>query len=233
MKKLGIMQPYLFPYIGYFQLINAVDKFVVYNDVSFIKQGWINRNNILVNGRPFLFTIPVKNISSYSLIREVEVSYDIEWRSKLLKTIQESYRKAPYFKNAFQIIENTFYTKEQYISRLATKSILEIAKYLEIETELQESSAIYQNNGLRSQARVIDICKKELTSQYINPIGGNKLYCKDVFKDHGLQLNFIKTCPLKYNQFKSNFVGNLSIIDVLMFNSPSEVSMMLKEYELL
>jgi WbqC-like protein family len=233
MKKLGIMQPYLFPYIGYFQLINAVDKFVVYDDVSFIKQGWINRNNILVNGRPFLFTIPVKNISSYSLIHEVEVSYDIEWRSKLLKTIQESYRKAPYFKNAFQIIENTFDTKEQYISKLATKSILEIAKYLEIETELQESSASYQNNKLRSQSRVIDICKKELTSHYINPIGGNELYCKDAFKYHDLQLNFIKTCPLKYNQFKSNFVGNLSIIDVLMFNSPSEVIMMLQEYELL
>jgi WbqC-like protein family len=233
MKKLGIMQPYLFPYIGYFQLINAVDKFVVYDDVSFIKQGWINRNNILVNGRTFLFTIPVENISSYSLIREVEVSYAIQWKSKLFKTIQESYRKAPYFDNTFQIIENTFSTDERYISKLATKSILEVAEYLALETDLQESSTSYQNNDLRSQERVIDICKKELTSQYINPIGGKELYCKDAFRNQGIQLDFIKTCPLQYKQFKNSFIGNLSIIDILMFNSPSEINIMLQGYELL
>ena len=232
MKKLAIMQPYLFPYIGYFQLIHAVDKFITYDDVAFIKQGWINRNNILVNGSPFLFTIPVKNISSYSLIHETEVSYNIDWRSKLFKTIQESYRKAPYFENVFQIIENTFTTDEQYISRIATKSILEVVKYLGLQTDFQESSASYQNSYLRSQERVIDICEKELASQYINPIGGKELYSKNIFKAQNIQLNFIKTHPIKYEQFKNSFVSNLSIIDVLMFNSPAEMNLILQSYEL-
>jgi WbqC-like protein family len=233
MKKLAIMQPYLFPYIGYFQLINAVDKFVAYDDVAFIKQGWINRNNILVNGSPFLFTIPVKNISSYSLICETEVSYDIDWRSKLFKTIQESYRKAPYFKTAFQIIENTFATEERYISRIATKSILEIVRYLGLKTDLKESSASYLNSGLSSQERVIDICRKELASQYINPIGGKELYSKDIFSSQGIQLNFIKARSIKYKQFNNSFVSSLSTIDILMFNSPSEINIMLQAYELL
>jgi WbqC-like protein family len=233
MKKLAIMQPYLFPYIGYFQLINAVDKFVVYDDVAFIKQGWINRNNILVNGNRFLFTIPVKNISSYSLIRETEVSYDIDWRSKLFKTIQESYRKAPYFKTVFQIIENTFATDEKYISVMAIKSILEIVRYLGLQTDFKESSTSYLNSELSSQERVIDICKKELASQYINPIGGKALYCKDVFTAQGIQLNFVKTHPIQYKQFKNSFVSSLSTIDILMFNSPLEVNIMLQAYDLL
>lgn len=232
MKKLAIMQPYLFPYIGYFQLINAVDKFVTYDDVAFIKQGWINRNNILVNGNPFLFTIPVKNISSYSLINETEVSYNNDWKSKLFKTIQESYRKAPYFENIFQIIENTFTTDERYISKIATKSILEIVKYLELQTEFQESSTSYQNSGLRSQERVLDICKKELANQYINPIGGKGLYSKSTFKIQHIQLDFMKTHPVEYRQLKNGFVSNLSIIDVLMFNSPVEINLMLQSYEL-
>jgi hypothetical protein len=233
MKKLAVMQPYLFPYIGYFQLINAVDKFVAYDDVTFIKQGWINRNNILVNGNPFLFTIPVKNISSYSLINEIEVSYNIDWRPKLFKTIQESYRKAPYFENVFPIIENTFATDEQYISRMATKSILEIVRYLGLQIDFQESSTSYHNSELTSQERVLDICKKEVASQYINPIGGKELYSKDVFKAQDIQLNFIKTHPIKYRQFKNSFVSNLSIIDVLMFNSTADINLILQSYDLL
>jgi WbqC-like protein family len=233
MKKLAIMQPYLFPYIGYFQLINAADKFVVYDDVTFIKQGWINRNNILLNGSPFLFTIPIKNISSYSLICETEVSYKVDWKSKLLKTIQQSYRKSPYFEIVFPIIENTFTTQECYISKIAVKSINEIVRYLGLSTEVQESSNSYLNNELSSQERIIDICKQESASQYINPIGGKYLYSKDVFKENGIQLGFIQSQPIQYKQFKDKFVSSLSILDVIMFNSPDEVNIMLQKYELI
>jgi WbqC-like protein family len=233
MKKLAIMQPYLFPYIGYFQLINAVDKFVAYDDVAFIKQGWINRNNILLNGNPFLFTIPAKNISSYSLICKMEASYSIDWKTNLLKTIKQCYGKAPYFNRIFQIIENTFVNEDQYVSQIAMRSIHEVARYLELQTEIKNSSASYLNNELSSQERILDICKKESASQYINPIGGRNLYSKDIFVVNGIQLNFIKSQPIQYKQFKHTFVPNLSIIDVLMFNSPEEVNIMLKKYELL
>jgi WbqC-like protein family len=233
MKKLAIMQPYLFPYIGYFQLINAVDKFVAYDDVTFIKQGWINRNNILVNGHPFLFTVPVKNISSYSLILETEAVNKIDWKTKLLKTIEYSYKKAPYYQGVFQIIDSTFASDNQYISKIAMNSIKAVVGYLELNTELQDSSTCYTNNKLNSQERVLDICQQELASQYINPIGGRELYSKHIFKARGIDLNFIKSNPIRYKQIKDEFIPNLSIIDVLMFNSPQEVKAMLRQYELI
>jgi WbqC-like protein family len=232
-KKLAIMQPYLFPYIGYFQLINAVDKFVVYDDVAFIKQGWINRNNILVNSHSFLFTVPVKNISSYSLILDTEVANGIDWQTKLLKTIKYSYQKAPYYQKVFQIIENVFTSDNQYISRVAINSIKEVIKYLEISTELQDSSTSYKNNTLSAQARVLDICQQELASQYINPIGGIELYSKNAFRNQGIELSFIDSKPIRYKQVKNNFIPNLSIIDILMFNSPEEVKAKLQQYELI
>jgi hypothetical protein len=233
MKRIAIMQPYLFPYIGYFQLINAVDKFVAYDDVTFIKQGWINRNNILVNGHPFLFTVPVKNISSYSLILETEVANEIDWRTKTLKTIEYSYRKSPYYHRVFQIIENTLASDDKYISRVAVNSIKAVASYLELHTEVKDSSTSYLNNTLNSQERVLDICKQELASQYINPIGGRELYSKNIFKARGIDLSFIKSKPIRYKQHRNDFIPNLSIIDVLMFNSPQEIKAMLQQYELI
>jgi WbqC-like protein family len=233
MKKLAIMQPYLFPYIGYFQLINAVDKFVAYDDVAFIKQGWINRNNILVNGNPFLFTVPVKNISSYSLILDTAVTYEIEWKTKIFKTIKQSYQKAPYYSAVFSIIESVFNIEEQYISKMAMNSIRQVALYLGLHTDLKDSSVSYANSKLNGQARVLDICQQEMATQYINPIGGKELYSKDGFKIKGVELAFIKSKSIQYKQIKNNFMPNLSIIDVLMFNSPSEVRELLQQYELL
>jgi signal recognition particle subunit SEC65 len=233
MKKLAIMQPYLFPYLGYFQLINAVDKFVIHDDVTFIKQGWINRNNILSNNNPLLFTIPIKKINSRLLICEAMVSYDFDWKLKILNTIKNSYRKAPYFEEVFQIVENTFLNKESNISKIAIKSLSEVMSYLGLKIDLSESSNSYPKSELRSQEKVLDICKKESAIQYINPIGGQELYSKSDFSQYGIQLNFIKMRPVQYKQFENIFAPNLSIIDVLMFNSPQEVKEMLQQYELI
>ena len=165
--KIAIMQPYLFPYIGYFQLINAVDKFIVYDDVNFIKQGWINRNNILVNGKAFLFSAPVVNISSYSLINQTEISYKIDWSNKLLKTIRLSYQKSPYFSNIFFLLEELFSQKDQFISELALKSIKLVTNYLDIKTEIRETTQHYMNAQLAAQNRILDICKIEKATNYI------------------------------------------------------------------
>ena len=234
--KLAIMQPYLFPYIGYFQLINTVDKFVIYDDVNFIKQGWINRNNILVQGKPYLFTLPLKNQSSFSKINEVFVNstqYD-SWRKKSIRTLEQSYKKAPFFKDVYDLVDNVLDVgdKEIDIATIATKSLVEISKYLEIKTEFVFSSSIYDNDELSGKTRVIDICKKENATSYINPIGGQELYDKVFFKESGLELSFIKTMPIEYNQFKNGFVPWLSIIDVLMFNSIEETKFLLNKFEL-
>lgn len=233
--KIAIMQPYLFPYIGYFQLINAVEKFIIYDDVNFIKQGWINRNNILVNGSKYLFLLPIEKISSFKKINETKINLNIYNKSKkkLLKTVEQSYRKAPFYKNTMPLIEKTFELDSKYISDFAKQSITEICSYLEIKTEIVKSSGIYDNGNLKSADRLIDICKKENATQYINPIGGQELYSKQEFETQNIKLNFLKTKELKYRQFKNTFVPNLSIIDLLMFCPKEDAKNMLLKYELI
>lgn len=233
--KVAIMQPYLFPYIGYFQLIAAVDKFVVYDDVNFIKGGWINRNNILVNKKSTLFTVPLHNSSSFMLINETRINlkfYTI-WKIKFLRTIEQSYKKAPFFNEVYALIANVLDNYEgDLISKLAVNSIKSVCEYLKIQTEIIPTSEIYNNKNFSGQERVLDICSIENATDYINPIGGLQLYSKETFKEKELILNFIKSLPIEYKQFNNEFIPWLSIIDVLMFNSVDEVKIILDKYEL-
>ncbi|MEA5457477.1 WbqC family protein [Arcicella sp. LKC2W] len=230
--KLAIMQPYIFPYIGYFQLINAVDKFVIYDDVNFINRGWINRNRILVNGKDSLFTIPLKDASQNKLINEIDINWDAAWKNKFLKTIEQSYKKAPFYKEGLEIIEKTLNIEDLNTSNVIFNNLKVICEYLDITTELIPSSAIYQNTDLKAQERILDICLQEKANHYINPIGGLELYDKSYFESKDLKLNFIKAKPIFYPQFKNEFVPWLSMIDVLMFNSKETIQGFLNEYEL-
>ena len=233
--KLAIMQPYLFPYIGYFQLVAAVNKFVIYDDVNFIKGGWINRNNILINKKSNLFTVPLNKASSNTLINETTINlkfYNI-WKVKFLRSIEQSYKKSPYFTDVYNLIENVLEINENdLISELAVNSIKNVCDYLQLDTEICETSENYNNKIKSGQERVLDICGIEKASHYINPIGGIELYSKNTFKENGIVLNFIKSKPIIYSQFDNDFSPWLSIIDVLMFNSISEVSTMVNQYEL-
>ncbi|MGN6800610.1 MAG: WbqC family protein [Ginsengibacter sp.] len=232
--KLAIMQPYFFPYLGYFQLINAVDKFVIYDDITFIKQGWINRNYILLNGDKHLFTIPLKNISSNALIHETKVApKPFNWQHKLLQTFQQAYQKAPFFKDVFPLLEIIIAgSTGKSIADIARKSIISVLNYLDIKTVIIASSAVYKNDSLKNTSRVIDICQKEAACVYLNAAGGFGLYNKEEFSSHGIQLKFIQSALQPYNQFQNNFISSLSIIDVLMFNSADRVREMLNDYKL-
>ena len=230
--KLGIMQPYIFPYIGYFQLINAVDKFVIYDDVNFINKGWINRNRILNNGKDSLFTIPLKEASQNKLINEIDVNWDSAWKSKFIKTLEQCYKKAPFYSEILPIIEQTLSIDNEPVSKVIEHNLRLICNYLGIKTTIISSSAIYQNTHLKAQERILDICLQEKSSQYINPIGGLELYDKDFFEAKNLQLSFIKSNPIEYPQFKNEFVPWLSMIDVLMFNSKEKIKEFLDNYEL-
>ena len=235
--KIAIMQPYLFPYIGYLQLINAVDKFIIYDDVNFIKQGWINRNQILVQGSKQLFTVPLQKQSSFLKINETYLNQNQfeKWKIKFLRTIEQSYKKAPFFKEINQLVIDVLSNVKDgvTISSLAIKSLLKISNFLELETEFVLTSKLYNNDNLSGQVRVIDICKKEEAKQYINPIGGLDLYQKEIFYKENIQLNFLKSNYIEYKQFKNEFVPWLSIIDVMMFNTKEEVKDMLNDYSLI
>ena len=230
--KIGIMQPYIFPYIGYFQLINAVDKFILYDDVNFINKGWINRNRMLNNGKDSLFSIPLKEASQNKLINKIEVNWDSAWKSKFLKTLEQCYKKAPFYQETLLIIQQTLNVDNEPISKIVEHNLRLICKYLDIKTEIVSSSAIYQNSHLKAQERILAICLQEKATQYINPIGGLELYDKDFFEAQNIQLNFIKSKLIQYPQFKNEFVPWLSMIDVLMFNSKEEIISFINNYEL-
>lgn len=230
--KLAIMQPYIFPYIGYFQLIKAVDKFVLYDDVNFINRGWINRNRILVNGKDSMFTIPLKDASQNKLINEIDVNWDKNWKSKFLKTIEQSYKKAPFYSEVLLIIEKSIEADGGQFSKVVEQNLRLICEYLAIKTEIISSSSIYQNTDKKAQERILDICSQENANHYINPIGGLELYDKEVFTKENMVMNFMKSKSVEYTQFKNDFVPWLSIIDVLMFNSKAEINKFLDNYEL-
>lgn len=234
--KLAIMQPYIFPYIGYFQLISAVDKFVIYDDVNFIKQGWINRNNILVNQNPFLFTVPLETASSFNKINDTMLNQKFyrSWVSKFIKTIEQNYNKSAYFNQTLNIIKEVFESDCKSIAQLSSKSIFVVSDYLGLDTNFITSSTIYLNSDLKGKGRVLDICMKEGATQYINPIGGTELYNKLEFKEKGIKLDFIKPKNISYNQYTNEeHIPWLSMIDVLMFNGKDEINKLLKEYNLI
>lgn len=229
--KVAIMQPYVFPYLGYFQLVNAVDKFIFFNDVNYIKKGWINKNTILVNNAPHKFSIPVKDSSQNKLISEVELSDYDKWSEKFMKTFFSSYKQAPHFKMVSTLISAVIQQPHKTIEELAISSVKSIATYLELATQFERSSEIDYDRTVESgEKKIIDICRIQHAETYINPYNGRDLYDASVFRQHNLQLNFIRMDELSYMQFqKEKFVPSLSIIDVLMFNDKDEIKNLLKK----
>jgi hypothetical protein len=230
--KLAIMQPYLFPYIGYFQLLNAVDKFIVYDDVNFIKRGWINRNRLLVDGQEYLFTVPLQKVSQNRLIKDTKHNIDEKWKNKFYSLLNHSYKKAPYFLEVIDIVQNSFNQKSPFLIDIQMKTLQLIQDFLKIETVITLNSAFHGLGNLSGQERIIDICLRESASSYINPIGGRNLYQHNLFQKNGVNLQFIASREVKYTQFDNPFLPSLSIIDVMMFNSIDAIQSFLNQCEI-
>lgn len=234
-KKIAIMQPYLFPYIGYWQLLNAVDEFVVYDDVNYIKKGWINRNNILLDTHSHLLTLSLLHASQNKLINEIEILDDGKNKEHFLHIIENSYKKAPYFNEVQPLLEQIILNSENNIAKYIYFSLLKISEYLEIKSKLLVSSNIEKNNALKGDDKIAHICQILNANIYINPIGGMDIYHEEKFTGKNMQLYFIETdfSKIKYTQFRNEHIKGLSIIDVMMFNSVSEIKEMLEAYNLI
>ena len=230
--KLGIMQPYFLPYIGYWQLMNQVDKYVVYDDVNYIKGGWINRNRILVNDGVHYLNLQMIGASPNKLINEVGVNRDIRLVNRNLRLLENAYRRAPHFQEAYELMERIFSIDESNVALYNMEHMKIICNYLGIETELILSSELEKRNELKGQDKVLHICELLKATEYYNAIGGQDLYSFEAFAERGIQLKFIKTNDIQYKQFGETFYPNLSILDVIMFNSREEVQRMLNEYTL-
>jgi hypothetical protein len=218
------MQPYFLPYIGYFQLINAVDEFVIYDNIEFTKKGWINRNRILVNGRDAYITLPLKQDSDYLDVRErfLADSWPLE-KKTILNKIAGAYRKAPYFEFVYPLIEKIVLFNGNNLFQFIYNSISLVNEYLQIHTPVLVSSTILIDHELQAEKKVVALCKARYAAEYVNPIGGLNLYHKDEFQREGLSLQFLKSDDLVYKQFDHDFVPWLSIVDVMMFNSQDEI----------
>ena len=226
------MQPYYFPYIGYWQLLNAVDKYVIFDDVNYIKRGWINRNRILFRGEPRYFNVYLKAVSQNKLINQIEVIEHGE-NDKNLGIIKEAYNNAPYFEGTFPIIKKILENEEKNLARFNGFLIKTIRDYLGMNTTLLYSSDIEKDQSLKGQYKILTICEKLGATEYINAIGGMELYDSDVFRRRAIDLFFLKTGNIEYKQFNNEFVSNLSIIDVLMFNPIETIRSYLNNYELI
>lgn len=235
----GAMQPYFMPYIGYFQLMKAVDKYVIADDYNFIKDGWSNRNNILVAKQKHLFSISLNKASSYKTYNEITI---LDNFAKLKKTLCFNYAKAPFFNQTMDLLDSVFSFPDKQFTTFVKHSFDQILSYLEIKTELIFSSQLEKDNSLRfkqetsrKEDRFLDICKTVGADICYNAIGGQELYSKKRFEENGITLLFLKTNEdLTYEQFPNMpFVPNLSIIDVLMFNSPKDINQLLDQYQLI
>jgi len=232
--RLAIMQPYFFPYIGYFQLMNAVDQFVIYDNIQFTKKGWIHRNRILSEGKDVYISLSLKKDSDYLDICDRTLADDFEKaNNKLLRRIESSYRKAPHFHDFFPVVEAVLSFPDRNLFRFVANSLQAVAAYLNIETTVIHSSDIGIDHSLHGQERVLSICKHLEAKTYINSSGGIELYSSDRFRDEGIDLKFLQPQLNAYDQKCTQFVSALSIIDVLMFNSCNQIFESLSDCELI
>lgn len=222
--KAAVMQPYFLPYIGYFQLIHAVDVFVVYDNIEYTKKGWINRNRMLKTGKDEYFSLPLKNDSDYLHInrRRLAEGWPRE-AGRLLNRIRETYRKAPFFTEGYALAEEIITYPDPGLFGFIHHSLQKVCGYLDIRTRFVVSSTLDIDHTLKSEAKVLAICQALQADVYINPIGGTELYSAGRFGQQGIELLFLRPVPFVYAQFSSDFAPWLSILDVIMFNGREQV----------
>lgn len=254
--RLAIMQPYFFPYVGYFQLIQAVDKIILHDGVDYIKKGWMNRNRLRhPSGEVYYITAPVRDGGLARPIREVQTAEEPRWRGRLLAQVHHDYRRAPYYGEVFALLERALALDTPSLARLNARAIALICEYLALPTQIAPDASAY--DGIerelralpedpsppapgealapdRKSLRILKICQQEGATGYVNAIGGQALYDQAVFARHGVELRFIRTLPHSYPQGASGeFVPHLSILDVLMHCGPAGARALLDRYELI
>lgn len=230
---MAIMQPYFFPYLGYFQLINQVENFIFHDNVQYIKAGWINRNRILRARKGVWLSFPVLAAPHTRSIDQRFYQPTISNKLRLLHAIKQSYCKSPYFSEIFPLLQQIMSFNDANVANFNINLICRLAQHLKISSKFIRASDMVPNNSLKGQARVIDLCQRSGAKRYINPIGGTKLYQSSAFAEAGIDLGFLKPTIAEYQQFDPVFVPDLSIIDVMMFNHPEQIAVMLNQCQLM
>lgn len=230
---IAIMQPYFFPYIGYWQLIHAVDVFVVGDSVHYIKHGWINRNRILgEGGQPQYFGIEVSHASCNRLISETKRVVSRKQAEYLCRVLKFYYGKAPHYNEAMEVIKPILLDEEPDLTHYLVRGLRTVADYLGITTEFRLLSEVSDRWEYRAPEIIRRTCEHFGFTDYINPSGaGMGYYDKDAFREMGINLHFLRrNDDIRYKQRSDEFVPDLSIIDVMMYCSRDEIHDMLDRY---
>jgi hypothetical protein len=235
-KKIGIMQPYFFPYIGYFSLIKHTDKFVLFDPVQFIRHGWIERNRVLKQDEGWLYIkVPLLKESRSVLIQDTKVDNTQDWRSKIEAQLQPYKKIAPYYEAVSRLVKDSIAPDFSTIMQVNRATLTAVCNYLGINTPLE----VFSDMGLKIETPntpdewALNICKAlgDVT-EYWNPPGGQEFFDKSKYDAAGIRLNFQQVKLQEYDQKRKPFEAGLSIIDVMMFNSPEQINVMMDTYEL-
>jgi len=209
------MQPYFLPYIGYFQLMAAVDAFVVYDNIKFTKSGWINRNRLLLDGRDTLFSLPIQKASDALDVVDRSIAEDFELL-KVRAKFATAYAKSPGFVPGMQLVDEVLAGSRANLFEFLHAGLRRVRDHLGITAPIIVSSTVPIDHGLKGQRKVLALCEALGASTYLNAIGGLDLYGATDFASRGIALQFLKPRLTPYPQACPAFVPALSIIDVLM-----------------
>lgn len=212
----ALMQPYLLPYLGYFHLMSAVDRFIIHDDVQYIKGGWINRNRFLRDGEPVIFTLPVRQGGHNRLISESHYADQLpEALSRILRQFDAAYRGSDHYRAVVTFLRGVAPLGERSVVTFNAFMLRVLAKTFGLRASFSLSSELGIDPRSRGQDRVIEICRRVGADCYLNPLGGRDLYDREAFARAGLHLGFIESTFLQYPQASNSFVPALSIVDVL------------------
>lgn len=223
----AVMQPYLFPYLGYYQLLHHADVFVLYDDAHFIQRGFINRNRLLANGRPQRFTIPVIGASQNRRIRELRFGDD---RGKLAGSLRHHYAGTPEFARVLPLVESVLAEPERDVTQVCRASLQRVMDYLELPCAIRQSSELDYDRDADAAGKLASLCQTLGSNCYVNPVGGRDLYREADFRERGVTLSFLRMDAVTYPQAGGPFVPDLSIIDLLMWCTPERAREMLGRY---
>ncbi|KOS69857.1 hypothetical protein AEA09_12940 [Lysinibacillus contaminans] len=231
--RVAIMQPYFFPYIGYFSLLQAADMFVILDTVQFQRKSWMTRNKIIsLKGDSTYIKLPVKKAPLDTLINQIDINNEVDWKTTLFNQLLV-YKKAPFYTETMDIVKNIINADTNKLVDINKNILLEIINYLKLDCKI----VVFSEMGLKveevnnADEWALNITKALNAEEYINPPGGVTFFNKQKYKDSDIDLKFIKNNLKQYKQYHLDFVPGLSIIDVMMFNSIEEIHKMLADYE--
>lgn len=224
--KLGIMQPYFMPYLGYFSLIDYVDKFILFDTPQFIRHGWIERNQILkLDKGTFYIKVPLRKHSREVSIKDIEINNEIDWKRKMIAQFEHYKKKAPYYNEVMELLNGIFNESYHNIVDINHASLKSICNYIEIDTpiEIWSEMKVEIQDANAPDEWALNICKALNADVYVNPPGGKSFFNKDKYDKSGVELCFLEFMPTPYEQVQKEFIPYMSVLDALLFCSPKQV----------